>query len=215
MGDRDPFDLVGKVIDGRYRVDRVIGEGGFGVVYRGWHLNFEHDVAIKCLKTPSHFTDEGQRAFVEKFREEGKLLSRLSQHPAVVRVYDFGITPGAHGASVPYLVLEWLVGEPLDSWLAKRGAPLGAREAIELLRPAIEGLAFTHATGVAHRDVKPANLFVVQAGERTTTKVLDFADREGDARRRERDVPRDAHVERLLRVLADTPLPPRAPGARR
>ncbi len=172
----DPFDLVGQVIENRYRVDAAIGEGGFGVVYRGWHLSFEHEVAIKCLKTPRHFTAQGQHIFIEKFREEGKLLSRLSQHPSIVRIYDYGTT-SSRDTSVPYMVLEWLVGEPLDQWCLRRaGAPLPENEAIALLRPAIDGLAFAHAHGIAHRDIKPANIFVLPgAGARSaSTKLLDF-----------------------------------------
>lgn len=82
----DPFTLAGSTLDGRYRVDRVVGEGGFGVVYRGFHLSFEQPIAIKCLKVPPHFTPEAKQLFLDRFREEGKHLARLAEHPSIVRL---------------------------------------------------------------------------------------------------------------------------------
>ncbi|MBI4953946.1 MAG: protein kinase, partial [Myxococcales bacterium] len=181
--DHDPFELVARTIDNKYRVDEVVGEGGFGVVYRGFHLSFEHPIAVKCLKVPTHFTSDAQRLFFEKFREEGKLLSKLSSaHLAIVRVYDFGLTPHPRGVGpkIPYLVLEWLHGRSLEQVLEARAAaglgPLSELEAVRLLRPGIEAIAVAHALGIAHRDVKPANRFVSEgavAGQ-PSMKVLDF-----------------------------------------
>src|SRR6187551_2141749 len=88
----DAFGLIGATLDDRYRVDAVVGEGGFGIVYRGFHLAFKHAVAIKCLKLPAHFTREAHSVFIEKFREEGAFLSRLSEHPSIVRIYDLSVT---------------------------------------------------------------------------------------------------------------------------
>lgn len=177
----DVFELVGSTIDDRYRVDEPVGEGTFGVVYRGWHLNFDHAVAIKCLKVPPHFTAEARRLFLESFRGEGKLLSALSsKNLGVVRVYDFGVTRALHGTPVPYLILEWLTGRNLEALLAERiAAGLGPYEeeaAVALLRPAIEALASAHSSNppIAHRDVKPGNLFVVEDGAKTSLKILDF-----------------------------------------
>ena len=102
----DVFELVGSSLHGKYRVDAVVGEGGFGVVYRGFHLSFEQPIALKCLKMPSHFTAEARQTFLERFREEGKLLAKLASHGAVTRVYDFAVTTTADDVAVPYLVLE-------------------------------------------------------------------------------------------------------------
>jgi serine/threonine-protein kinase len=63
----DVFPLQGSLVDGKYRVDAPIGEGGFGVVYRGWHLGFDHAIAVKCLKVPPHFTEDAKRLFFERF----------------------------------------------------------------------------------------------------------------------------------------------------
>jgi hypothetical protein len=92
-----------------------------------------------------------------------------------VRVYDFNIVTTPRGIAAPYMVLEWLDGEPLDVWLAqRRGRPVPEAEAVHLLHAAIEGLAHAHREGVAHRDVKPANIFVVGGPQGRMTKVLDF-----------------------------------------
>ncbi|MFO0554338.1 MAG: serine/threonine-protein kinase [Polyangiaceae bacterium] len=172
MDHQDTFGLVGTIIDNRYRVDRVVGEGGFGVVYRGWHLAFDHAIAVKCLKTPEHAGAVEQGVFIERFRSEAKVLSNLSQHPSIVRVFDFGVASVGRGGQVPYMVIEWLNGVPLDEFARKSG-PLTPNQAVALMAPAMQGLAFAHSRQppIAHRDVKPANIFVLNDG---TTKVLDF-----------------------------------------
>ncbi len=167
---RDRFQLVGSVIDGKYRVDAVVGEGGYGVVYRGHHLNFDRAIAVKCLVIPRHFTSDAHALFLSHFRAEGKHLAELSDHRAVTRVYDFGVT----SKHVPYLVLEWLEGEDLEQLLARRDSPLSEREALELLRPAIDALGYAHELGIAHRDIKPANLFRARTPRGDVLKVLDF-----------------------------------------
>jgi serine/threonine-protein kinase len=173
----DVFGLLGTDIENKYRVSDVVGEGGFGVVYRGWHRSFERPIAIKCLKVPPHFTSEAQQLFLENFRQEGRLLDALStEHSSIVRVYDFGVTETSKGRRVPYLVLEWLDGVNLEDELAERSKSLGELEAVELLRPAVEALGKAHAMDppVAHRDVKPANLFLAETKEGRRLKVLDF-----------------------------------------
>lgn len=169
----DVFDLVGSSLHGKYRVDEVVGEGGFGVVYRGFHLSFEQPIAIKCLKMPSHFTAEARQTFLERFREEGKLLAKLASHGSVTRVYDFAATTTPDDVAVPYLVLEWLDGRELTAIIAERG-PIGEREALTLLRPVVDALAFAHEMGIAHRDIKPDNLFLTQGHRGPLLKVLDF-----------------------------------------
>ncbi len=174
---QDPFQLIGSSIEGRYRVDRVIGEGGFGVVYRGFHLRFEHPVAIKCLKIPGHFNEEAKEVFFQRFREEGRILLKLADAPGVPRVYDYGvITWGVH--QIPYLVIEWLDGKTLEDMLATRRnsrlAGVSGGEALSLLLPAVDALAFAHQHQIAHRDIKPANLILSQTARGPTIKVLDF-----------------------------------------
>ena len=174
----DVFGLLGTTVDEKIRVDEQIGEGGFAVVYRGYHLAFEQPVAIKCLKTPAHFDDEAQEAFLAKFRDEGKMLFRLSQHASIVRVFDIGTVATAKGVRVPYLALEWLDGDDLDTMLRRRlqegAGPYDETSAIALLRPAVDAIALAHRLGIAHRDLKPANLVLANTVQGEVLKVLDF-----------------------------------------
>jgi formylglycine-generating enzyme required for sulfatase activity/serine/threonine protein kinase len=179
MEPSDPFQWTGATIDGKYRVDAAVGEGGFGVVYRGHHLGFDEPIAVKCLKVPRDLAGAARESFQKTFLEEGKLLHRLSRATAgIVQALDVGAAVSPSGAWTPYLVLEWLRGEGLDRDLAERrsrGAPPRTLlEAIALLAPAVKALAVAHAQGVAHRDIKPANLFLAEIGGARTLKVLDF-----------------------------------------
>src|SRR5262245_10096721 len=179
MEPSDPFGWVGATIDGKYRVESVVGEGGFGVVYRGHHLGFDEPVAVKCLKIPRELSGEARAAFHKTFLEEGKLLHRLSKATAgIVQALDVGAAEAPSGAWTPYLVLEWLDGVALDRDLAdrRRGGvpPRTLAETVALLTPAARALAAAHAQGVAHRDIKPANLFLAEIGGERTLKVLDF-----------------------------------------
>ncbi|WP_437586248.1 bifunctional serine/threonine-protein kinase/formylglycine-generating enzyme family protein [Sorangium sp. So ce1000] len=179
MAPSDPFGWVGATIGGKYRLDAVIGEGGFGVVYRGQHLGFDEPVAVKCLKLLGSLAPAERASFQRMLLDEGRLLHRLSRASAgIVQALDTGAAVSPSGEWTPYLVLEWLHGAPLDREIAERRArgeaarPLA--EAVALLAPAAYALEVAHAQGVAHRDVKPANLFLAEIGGRRTLKVLDF-----------------------------------------
>ncbi|WP_437791897.1 SUMF1/EgtB/PvdO family nonheme iron enzyme [Sorangium sp. So ce693] len=179
MAPSDPFGWVGATIGGKYRLDAVVGEGGFGVVYRGQHLGFDEPVAVKCLKLLGSLAPAERASFQRMLLDEGRLLHRLSRASAgIVQALDTGAAVSPSGEWTPYLVLEWLHGVPLDREIAERRArgdaarPLA--EAVALLAPAAYALDVAHAQGVAHRDVKPANLFLAEIGGRRTLKVLDF-----------------------------------------
>lgn len=168
---QDPFNLVGTVIDDKYHVDSVVGEGGYGVVYKGYRPDMGLEVAIKCLKLPAHFTLEARAAFYEQFRTEAKLLTRLRRHGSIVQVFDFG---DLQGGKIPYLVLEWLEGNDLEHHLQSRNEPFSEGEALSLLRPALEAVGVAHHEKVIHQDLKPANLFLTDDGAGGGIKVLDF-----------------------------------------
>ena len=180
----DPFALVGTTLDGQYRADQVVGEGGYGVVYRGWHVSLEQPIAIKALKVMSAEDRAVQDALFAKFKDEAKLLYTLSQESLnIVRSMDFGAVTTASGAWAPYMVLEWLQGRSLADDLAqRRRARMGGRtldEALALLEPAAEGLTIAHQRRVAHRDIKPANFFLLDSAPNAPAapprvKVLDF-----------------------------------------
>ncbi|MRG96452.1 bifunctional serine/threonine-protein kinase/formylglycine-generating enzyme family protein [Polyangium spumosum] len=174
---RDPFQLCGTTIEGKYRVTQVIGDGGFGVVYRGEHIGFGESIAIKCLKLPAELGEKQRAQFLEQLREEGRLLHRLSRVTSgIVQALDVGAFVTQNGTWVPYLVLEWLEGETLGELIKSQSSRGGMNtaEAIGLLEPAARALAVAHAQKIAHRDVKPANLFVTDVGGKRTVKVLDF-----------------------------------------
>ncbi|WP_437285589.1 SUMF1/EgtB/PvdO family nonheme iron enzyme [Sorangium sp. So ce406] len=175
----DPFGLAGQTIEGKYRVAAVIGDGGFGVVYRGVHEGFGELIAIKCLKLPTSLDAAQRDALLETLRGEGRILHRLSRATSgIVQALDVGAFTTQAGAWVPYLVLEWLEGQTLGQYLRDRRergqAGMSIPEALQLLAPAARALAVAHAHKVAHRDVKPANLFLTDVGGVRTLKVLDF-----------------------------------------
>jgi serine/threonine-protein kinase len=175
----DPFGWVGATVDGKYRVDKVVGHGGFGIVYQAHHLGFEEKVALKCLKLPKELQGGDRDRFKDSLVAEGRLLLQLSRATTgVVQALDVGAVVSPSKIWTPYLVLEWLEGTPLDRDLSERRKQnLGGRtlgEALELLDGAARALGVGHGMGIAHRDVKPANLFLVELAGRRTIKVLDF-----------------------------------------
>lgn len=176
---RDVFGLVGTIIEKRYRLDEVVGEGGFGVVYKAFHVGFESFIAVKVLKVPHNLSPEQHSEFLRAFNKEGQLLFNLaSQHQAFVQVKEKG-TFSHKEQETPYLVLEWLDGEPLDVAL-ERERREGARlrtvaEVVALLRPVAAALGVAHEAGVVHRDIKPANVFLARKPNGSVeAKLLDF-----------------------------------------
>ncbi|WP_437639851.1 protein kinase domain-containing protein [Sorangium sp. So ce854] len=171
----DPFGWVGSIIDGQFAVEALAGEGAFGVVYRARHLGFDAPVAVKCLKIPTGLSPDQQDGFLAKFREEARLLHQLSRRTmGIVQALDIGAAAAPKGPWTPYIVMEWLEGETLEQDLKRRRAenlpPRSLGDAIKLLAPVASALAVAHDGNVSHRDVKPANLFLL--GDRM--KVLDF-----------------------------------------
>jgi serine/threonine-protein kinase len=157
--------LVGQVLAGKYRVERVLGEGGMGFVVAAHHLQLDTTVAIKLLRPELLSNAEA----VARFAREARAAVRIvSQH--VARVLDVGtLEDGA-----PYMVMEFLEGGDLSSVLAARG-PLPMDEAVDYVLQACEAIAEAHAMGIVHRDLKPANLFCVRRPDGTSSiKVLDF-----------------------------------------
>jgi serine/threonine-protein kinase len=166
MGDARPDapdPMPGRVLDGRYRIEAAIGSGGIGTVYRAIHLNLERPVAIKVLRP--EFASESE--FLARFDREARALSRLA-HVNVVTVTDFGVSEG-----FPYLVMELLSGRSLEEEI-DRGEMTLARAAV-VGRQILVTLAYAHAQGVVHRDLKPQNVTLVdQPGMRDLVKILDF-----------------------------------------
>ncbi len=155
----------GEVLAGKYRIERVLGEGGMGVVVAATHIQLEQRVAIKFLLPQAMEIPE----VVSRFAREARAAAKIqSEH--VARVIDVAtLETGA-----PYMVMEYLEGKDLAQVLDERG-PLPVAEAAEYALQASEALAEAHAAGIVHRDLKPANLFLARRADRTSiVKVLDF-----------------------------------------
>lgn len=156
--------LIGRVLDGRYRIEMVLGAGGVGVVYRAEHTGLRRPVALKVLR--HGFEDFPHMR--KRFEREARVLSQLS-HPNVVGLTDYGIAD-----DLPYLVMELLEGRTLEELLEEEGPPAPERS-LEIVRAVVRGLAFAHDRGVLHRDLKPGNVFLqALPDDPDHVKLLDF-----------------------------------------
>ncbi|MCC6648721.1 MAG: serine/threonine protein kinase [Polyangiaceae bacterium] len=156
-----PGDLLG----GKYRVDRVLGQGGMGMVVAATHKQLGHQVALKFLLPAALLKPE----FVERFLREAKAAVAIrSEH--VARVLDVG----EFESGAPFMVMEYLQGHDLGEELRQRG-PLPIERAVDYLLQAGEALAEAHSLGIVHRDLKPTNLFLTRRADGSPlVKVLDF-----------------------------------------
>jgi serine/threonine protein kinase len=175
----DEFGLVGTLIDRRYLVEEVVGSGGFGVVYRARHLRLDSNIAIKVARIPREQSSLNRQHFVDSFVNEGKLLFSLGAlHPAIVRVLEAGTLEYGTADVAPYLAMEWLDGTPLSGmiaqWRMARARTLELGEAMGLLDDVAAALETVHAAGIAHRDIKPGNIYLCRIGNRYVPKVVDF-----------------------------------------
>ncbi|RKT04264.1 serine/threonine-protein kinase [Streptomyces sp. 3211.6] len=152
--------LVGRVLDGRYRVDARIAAGGMATVYRALDTRLDRVLALKIM----HPDLAADTAFVDRFIREAKSVARLA-HPNVVAVFDQG-TDGPY----TYLAMEYISGCTLRDVLRERGA-LQPRAALDILEPVLAALAAAHRAGFVHRDIKPENVLI---GDDGRVKVADF-----------------------------------------
>ena len=206
----DRFGLSGTTLAGRYRVERQVAEGGFAVVYRAFQIALDRPIALKVLKTPPGLTDAARARFEHRFATEARTIGKL-EHPYIVDVYDYGVSPMPSGRPAPWMALEWLEGETLEHELDRRRGAGGrtVAQAMALLRPVIEAVAYAHKRGVVHRDIKPANIMIVDTDTGPMLRMLDFGiakimegDPFGDTRRRTRQR-RDRLLAGLRRPRAD------------
>ena len=172
----DAFNLAGTVVEGKYRVDRLVAEGGFGVVYSGYHLRLDVPLAIKVLKPNRSQSAEARADTVSRFLVEARTTARLS-HQNIGRAIDTGVLHSEqHSEGLPWLALEWLDGRTLETELAARRGQGGRspNETLELLAPVLDAIDYAHRQGIAHRDLKPSNIMLVEERGRIIPKVLDF-----------------------------------------
>jgi serine/threonine protein kinase len=161
----DSQPIIGHVIDGRYRVVELIGEGGMGKVYLAEHVEIGKRVALKVL----HPSYSRMPDLVERFRREARAASKIG-HPNIVDVTDSGTT--ADGSA--YFVMEYLEGVELGSVIEREGA-LELARAIRIAQQMCRALTGAHSAGIIHRDLKPENVFLtIRDGNADFVKVLDF-----------------------------------------
>ena len=156
---------VGTVLDGTYRLTRLLGQGAMGTVYEGHHTGAGKRVAVKVM----HRELLAYPELAARFRREAKVTSELD-HPHVVSVFGLGATP----AGQPYIVMEFLDGEDLQTRLERVGA-LPLPTVVQIVNQVASALHATHAAGVVHRDLKTDNVFLVRAPDGAVfAKVVDF-----------------------------------------
>jgi eukaryotic-like serine/threonine-protein kinase len=160
--DTEARERVGTTVGGRWRFDAVIGVGGMGAVFRATNVEVESEVALKVLLRRFARNDEVR----QRFQAEGRIANKI-QHPGVVKILDAGVTDDG----CPYLVMEHLRGETLQSRWEARGYRLDPREALALVQSLLDVMVKAHEAGVVHRDIKPDNVFLTEGGG---VKVLDF-----------------------------------------
>ncbi len=167
------------ILNGKYMVQRVLGEGGFGITYEGWDLNLELKVAIKEY-FPSGFVTRGNTDVIahtgssgeyyekgkQKFLSEAKILARFYFLPGIVGVKDFFLEN-----NTAYIVMEFLDGMTLKEYTEQAGGRLEAGQVLELMRPVMDSLAQVHRSGLIHRDISPENIMLTKEGQ---VKLLDF-----------------------------------------
>jgi serine/threonine-protein kinase len=155
----------GRVLGGKYRLVRQIGEGGMGTVWEAEHVELGRHVAVKLLRADCATTG----VLLARFRREAQIAGRLG-HDNVCEVLDVGTAEGGE----QFLVLPLLRGEPLSALIAREG-PLSVARAIDIGVQVLSGLEAAHQAGVVHRDLKPGNVFITAVGDRGDfAKLLDF-----------------------------------------
>ncbi|MBR5376689.1 MAG: YARHG domain-containing protein, partial [Lachnospiraceae bacterium] len=170
------------ILQGKYLVGNVMGEGGFGITYIGFDLNLEIRIAIKefypngfvtretnATSSVTNYTTSDNSQYVkwkESFVKEARSLAKFSNLPGIVHVRDF-----FQENNTAYIVMEYVEGETLKSYLKSHGGKIAAPEVIEMMRPVIRSLAKVHEAGIIHRDISPDNIMIEKAG---ALKLIDF-----------------------------------------
>ncbi len=149
---------------GRYHIDKLLGEGGMGLVYKAFDPNIERVVAIKTIRVERLESEADREEFMARFFREARISGRL-QHPNIVSVFDLGEHQGQ-----PFIVMEFVEGELLEQFIrAKKN--LSKDTLVDLISQMAQGLESAHEQGIVHRDIKPQNLMIAKDG---TVKILDF-----------------------------------------
>ena len=166
-GNNDPHQLpVGTILQGKYMVGRVLGQGGFGITYIAWDMNLDIQVCIKEFYPSSTVNRDVTRSTVvncnttnmegyyaaclERFLREGKALAKFRNVPQIVGIHDF-----FQLNNTAYMVMEFVSGIDLAKYVQKRGGRLHMDEILKILKPVMEALQLVHDAGIIHRDISP------------------------------------------------------------
>src|SRR3954469_19510881 len=157
---------VGQLLDNKYRIVKMIGEGGMGAVFEGENVRINRRVAIKVL----HAAFANNSDVMQRFEREAQAAGRIG-NDHILEVLDLGILPDGDR----YIIMEFLDGEPLSNRIQARGRLL-PHELSPLIRQTLVGLGAAHAVGIVHRDLKPDNIFIQRekAGQKDFIKIIDF-----------------------------------------
>ncbi len=155
--------LVGTVIDAKYKILSLLGEGGMGTVFSVQHVLLYKEMALKTFRIADLSAEAWQR-----FQREAQAIGKLA-HPNIIQVFDFGISE----QNFPYYTMELLTGESLLDRL-ERDKRLTTAQAISVFVPVADALAHAHRQGIVHRDIKPANIFLVATPNAPVPKLVDF-----------------------------------------
>jgi serine/threonine protein kinase len=162
-----PDRLIGNLIDKKYQVLRLLGEGGMGAVYKARHVMLDKEVALKTFRR-TNLSDDA----IVRFQREAQAIAKVN-HKNVIQIFDYGLS----GDGIPYYTMEYLIGQSLADRIMSVG-PLQVAEASELFIQLCHGLTVAHSKGIIHRDLKPANVFIeVSLGSKglaETAKLVDF-----------------------------------------
>lgn len=169
LADHKQDPLSGTYIEGRYRIESLLGKGGSAAVYKAFDEKVGRMVAIKLPKNAGAFAEESK----ESFEKEATRYIRL-QHPNTLRLFDYGQTDSGQ----TFIVTELLEGETLTERLDRLKAQgqngIGAKQTLMLLKDIASALSEAHAIGLVHRDLKPSNIFLQRLGGQEVVKVIDF-----------------------------------------
>jgi len=157
--------MIGRLLAGRYRIDKRIGRGGMGAVYSGHHIKMNRTTAIKILSSDLANNEE----YVTRFEREAEMASRID-HPNAVAIYDFGEAEDG----LVYIAMEFIEGEPLSKIIEREG-PMPLDRVVRIVRQAAEAIDAAHRLGIVHRDFKPDNVMISQkSGRPDWVDVVDF-----------------------------------------
>ena len=170
------------ILSGKYLVGNVIGEGGFGITYIGFDLNLEVKIAIKEYYPNGFVTRESEvtsmvtgyttndpeqfQKWKDSFVREARNLAKFSNLPGIVHVRDF-----FQENNTAYIIMEYVEGETLKTYLKNRRSPMSVEEVLELMEPVIKSLSKVHDGGIIHRDISPDNIMIQEGGD---IKLIDF-----------------------------------------